>query len=214
MKTALLLIAAVLGSPQDKPASRPPKSAPPLYVSQKFKLSFKVPAGLSYCPLPRKWSGAEEGTVLFLEAPSACLDNGAASSSTRLIAGFVPSVTVYYRTNAGRYDNFDGDIPPLRSTEELARQFCPNPSRSDLSLLGQTAFTCRVALSGNKVRTILATLDGAAGKILVVTLLTTQDRFAKDQQVFETIASAITACPLVSRKTDNDMLACPAGSAW
>src|SRR5215472_10113088 len=132
-KTALLLIAAVLGSPQSQPASRPPKPAPQIYVSHGFGLSIKIPAGLSYCPLSKKWLGAEQGTALFIEPPSSCLDSSdAVSSATRLISGFVPSVTIYYRANTGRYDNFDGNIPPLRSSEELAGQFCPKPLQSDL----------------------------------------------------------------------------------
>jgi hypothetical protein len=177
-------------------------------------LTIKVPSGLSYCPLPKKWSGTDEGTVLFLEPPSACLDHGATSSATRLIAGFVPSVTVYYRANTGRYDNFDGDIPPLRSTEELAHQFCPRPLRSELTLLGQPAFTCRVDLSGNKVRTILATLDGSAEKIVVVTLLTTQDRLAGDQRVFENVVAAVTACRPASGNKQAATPLCPKGTAW
>lgn len=218
MKIALLLIAAALGnsarSPQTQPASYPPKPAPPIYASQKFGLAMKVPAGLSYCPLPKKWSGLEQGTVLFLQPPSACLDNGATSSSTRLIAGFVPSVTVYYRANAGRYDNFDGDIPPLHTSLELAHQFCPEPSRSDLKLLGEPAFTCHVDLAGNKVRIILSTLYDFEHKILAVTLLTTQERLADDQRIFESLVSAITTCKPASDNTKTELPACPKGTAW
>ncbi len=214
IKTTLLLIAAVLISPQDKPGSRPPKPAPPLYVSQKFGLTFKVPSGLSYCPLPKKWVGEDEGTVLFLQPPSACLDNGATSSSTRLITGFVPSVTVYYRDNAGRYDNFDGNIPPLRSSLELAHQFCPGPLHSELKLLGEPAFTCHVDLAGKKVRILLSTLYDFEHKILAVTLLTTQDRLAGDQRVFENVVAAIAACKPASDNTKTGLPACPSGTAW
>lgn len=214
MKTALLLIAAMLGSPQEKAASHPPKPAPPIYVSQKFGLMLKVPSGLSFCPLPKKWPGAEEGTVLFLEPPSGCLDNGANSSSTRLIAGFVPSVTIYYRANAGRFDNFDGDIPPLRSSDELGHQFCPKPLPSELRLLGQPTFTCSVDLAGNRVRVIRVALYDSGNRILVTTLLTTRERLAGDQQIFESIASAITACKPAADNAKTEAPACPSATAW
>ena len=215
-KTILLLIAAMLANAQQRPpASYPPKPAPQIYVSQKFGLALKVPSGLSYCPLPKKWMGAEQGTALFLEPPSACLDSSdSVSSATRLISGFAPSVTVYYRANVGRYDNFDGNIPPLRSSKELAGQFCPKPLQSDLRLLDQPSYTCRMDLSRNRVRIILAALYNSEHKILVVTLLTDKERLAKDQKAFEIIVSAITACPIVSSKTGDDVMVCPAGSVW
>ena len=218
-KTALLLIAAALGntlgSSQTPPASRSPRPAPPSYVSQKFGLAIKVPSGLSYCPLSKKWLGAEQGTALFLEPPSSCLDSSdAVSSATRLISGFVPSVTIYYRANTGRYDNFDGNIPPLRSSEELAGQFCPKPLQSELRLLDQPSFTCRMDLSRDRVRIILAALYNSERKILVVTLLTDRERLTKDQQIFQNIVSAITACPVGSRQTGEEFLACPPGSVW
>ncbi len=76
MKTAILLIAMLAGNSQGQTVSYSPKPAPRIYVSHKFGLMMKVPAGLSFCPLPKEWAGSEEGTVIFLKPPSGCTASG------------------------------------------------------------------------------------------------------------------------------------------
>lgn len=213
MKTMLLLIAALLGSPQENVASHPPKSAPRTYVSREFGLMMNVPSGLSYCALPKKWSGREEGTVLFLEPPSACLESQSGSSTVRTITGFVPSITIHYRANRERYDNFDGAIPKAPSSKELARQFCPEPLHaSELKLFDQPAFGCRSDQSGNKVKIVLFALYGPEHNILTVSLLTTQESLNAGLQMLGKISSSISACD--PEKTQSDISACPRGSTW
>jgi hypothetical protein len=213
MKTTLLLIAALLGGPQENVPSHPPKPAPRIYVSREFGLMMTVPPGLSYCALPKKWSGTEEGTVLFLEPPSACLDMQSGSSTVRPIAGFVPSITVHYRANRERYDNFDGAIPKAPSSKELARQFCPEPLHdSELKLFGQPAFGCRSDQSGNKVKIVLFALYGPEHNILTVSLLTTQERLDAGMQMLGKISSSINACDPEKKQTD--ISACTRGSTW
>ena len=143
--------------PAENVPSHLPKSSPRMYVSREFGLMMTVPSGLSYCALPKKWSGTEEGTVLFLGPPSACLDTQSGSSTVRPVDGFVPSITIHYRVNRERYDNFDGAIPKAPSSEELARQFCPKPLHtSELKLFEQPAFGCRSDQLGNKVKIVLS----------------------------------------------------------
>lgn len=214
---ALLLIAVLAGNFQDQAVSYSPKPAPRIYVSHKFGLMMKLPSGLSFCALPREWAGSEDGTVLFLKRPSGCLATDADSSSTaRPVSGFVPSITVSYRSNIGRYDHFDGEIPPSRTSEELARQFCPDFSVSpDMRLLDRPALTCRLALNGNKVRIVLMSVYDSAKSTLLVSLVTTKERVDSDRKVLGKVASAITACKVSSdQKEKSKGPACPKETVW
>jgi hypothetical protein len=215
MKAAfLIMIALTAVNTESQAASPAPKPAPKLYVTQKFGLTMKVPSGLSFCPLPRDWSGREEGTVLFLQPPSACLAPGA-SSTTRPIDGFVPSISLRYQVNKSRDDAFDGKIPAPRTSEEFAQQFCAAFSASpDLKLFDQPALTCRSELAGNKVRIALVAVYGSARNNLILSLLTTPARLQADMQVLATIASSITACQLSSAKEKRERETCPKGNWW
>ena len=214
MKAALLIaIALTAGNSLKQAASHKSKPAPALYVSQKFGLVMKVPSGLSYCPLPRGWSGDEEGTVLFLKPPSACLPPRA-SSITRPTEGFVPSITLRYHANQSRNDAYDGAIPSARTSEEFARQSCPGAAASpDLKLFDQPAMMCRAELSDDKVRILLMAVYDSARSKLVLTLMTTHDRLADDTRTLSALASSITACQPSSGKQKGEA-ACPKGNWW
>jgi hypothetical protein len=215
MKTVLLLIAALAGNVHGQAVSSSSKHAPHHYVSQKFGLMMKVPSGLSFCPLPSEWSGLEEGTVLFLKPPSGCLDVKADSSTTRPTSRFTPSITVYYRGNVSKYDPFDGRIPASTTTEELARQYCPDFFVSpDLKLFDQPAVTCRFELHSNKVRIVLMSLFDSASNALMVSLLTTKDRLETDRRVLAKVSASITACKGLSGKEKAGMAACPNTAVW
>ncbi len=210
----LIALTAAAGNMESQSASYAPKPAPRLYVTQKFGLLMKVPPGLSYCALPRSWSGYEEGTVLFLKPPSACIVPGE-SSATRPIDGFVPSIGFRYHVNRSRDDAFDGNIPAPRTSEEFARQFCAGAFESpDFKLFGQPAFTCRSEMPGNKIRIVLMAVYDSARNHLILTLLTTSDRLADDTRMLATLASSITACQPLSGKGKGDEPACPKGNWW
>jgi hypothetical protein len=215
MKAAfLIVIALTAGNMLGQAASYAPKPAPRLYVTQKFGLMMKVPSGLSFCALPRGWSGDEEGTVLFLKAPSACLAPGE-SSATRPIDGFVPSISLRYHVNRSRDDAFDGTIPPPRTSEEFAHQFCAGAFASpELKLFDQPAFTCRSELPGNKIRIVLMAVYDSARNNMILTLLTTPDRLTDDTRMLATLASSITACQVLSGKEKREEAACPKGNWW
>lgn len=223
MKSILLLIAALAGALQGPPTANPPnlaapahppKPAPSLYVSTRFGLAMQVPQGLSICPLPKNWSGAVDGTVLFLEPPSGCVEASAGNSSTRLTSGFAPSISLRYRANSGRSNQLDGDIPPARSSMELASQLCATPEISArFNLFGQPAVTCRSDLPGDKARVVLLALYDSGSKLLIVTLVTAQERLAADEKVLANIAVAITRCGDASA-SKGEIPACPNGTAW
>jgi hypothetical protein len=229
MKTAILLIAALTGNFQGQTVSYSSKPAPRTYVSHKFGLMMKVPAGLSFCALPKEWSGSEEGTVLFLKPPSGCLAMETNRSTTRPVSGFTPSITVYYRGNASKYDPFDGEIQPTHTSEEFAGRFCPDFVVSpDLRLFDQPALTCRYEMNSDRVRIVLMALYGSANNdsandgstkhdsanILMLSLLTTKDRLPSDRQVLGKISSALTVCKLPSDKEKTKTPVCPHAMVW
>ena len=210
----VIALTAAAGNMESQSASYAPKPAPRLYVTQKFGLVMKVPQGLSFCPLPRRWFGDEEGTVLFLKPPSACLATGH-SSVVRPIEGFVPSISLRYHVNRSRDDAFDGNIPAPRTSKEFAHQFCAGVFASpDFSLFDQPAFACRSEMPGNKIRIVLMAVYDSGQKNLIVTLLTTPDHMENDTRLLATIASSIAACQSSSNKQTEEQAACPKGNWW
>ena len=222
MKAVFLVVmafSAASGTIESQTASYAPKPAPRLYVTQKFGLVMTVPPGLSFCPLPKGWSGYEEGTVLFLKPPSACMATGG-SSAVRPIDGFVPSIGLRYHINRSRNDAFDGNIPAPRTSEEFAQQFCPGTFVSpNLKLFDQPAFTCRSEMPGNKVRIVLMSVYDSARSHLILTLLTTPDRLAEDTRLLATVSSSISSChPSLGKEKrgqeKREEAACPKGNWW
>lgn len=215
MKTALLILVCVLfARAQDKSATYPAKAAPQNYVSHKVGLAMRFPSGLSYCPLPKDWSGDEEGPVVFLDAPASCM-RPIDSTTTRPTSGFVPSITVRYHANASREDAFDGKISPSETSEEFARQFCPSANVSqDFKLLEQPAVICRSEMHSNRVRIILMAVFNSARNNLVISLLTTHDRLERDSQTLATISSSITTCQAASSRGNKEARACPDEALW
>jgi hypothetical protein len=210
----VMALTAAAGNMASQSASHAPRPAPRLYVTQKFGLAMNVPSGLTFCPLPKSWSGHEEGTVLFLKPPSACLAPGE-SSATRPIDGFVPSIGLRYHVNRSRDDPFDGNIPAPVTSEEFARQFCAGAFASpDFKLFDQPAFTCRSQMPGNTIRLVLMAVYDSARNHLILTLLTTPDRLADDSRTLATLASSITACQPSSGKEKRAEAACPKRNWW
>lgn len=210
MLTVLLLFFAAL-----QPSSHPPKPAPPVYVTSQFGLAVQIPKGLSYCPLPKYWSGTEDGTVLFLDSPADCVENPTGASSTRRTSTFVPYVALRYRRNVGRKDNFD-EVPPAQSTMELAEQVCARPEVSaQFKLLGQPAVSCRSELSGDNVRLVLLSLFDSRKKLLLLDLHTTRQRLTADTKILEALAAAVTECkPTAASNASEKVPPCPDSKPW
>ncbi len=215
MKTSFLLIAAAAGFFQGQPASRPPKAAPSVYVATKFGLVMPVPPGLSICPLPKNWTGVEDGTVVFLRRPTGCVDQPDGDSSSRVALGSASSITLRYRANSGRSNQLDGDIPAAKNSIDLASQFCAQPEISArFKLFGQPAVTCQLNMPSDKVRVVLLALYDGGSKLLLVSLVTTQERLAADERVLEKVAATITTCAAPDAKGSSSAPPCPKGNVW
>ncbi len=210
MLTTLLLLLAALQLP-----SHSPKPAPPVYVSSQFGLAVQVPKGLTYCPLPRYWSGTEDGTVLFLEPPADCIENPGSASSTRRATPTVPYIALRHHRNAGRKDNFD-EIPPAQSTLELAEQLCAKPEVSaQFKLFGKPAVICRSDLPSGDVRIVLLSLFDSRRKLLLLDLHSTKVRLAADSKILESVAEGISECkPIAASNASEKIPPCPNGKAW
>jgi hypothetical protein len=214
LEKILWVLALVAGLSGLLTAQTDAKPAPSLYVSEKFGLVMKVPSGLSFCALPKGWSGEETGTVLFLQPPQHCrLSDG--SSAIRAGEGFYPSISLRYQVNRRRDDAYDGEIAPPQSSEEFARQFCMKPLVSpDAKLFEQPTFTCRSEMSGKRIQIALMNVYDSARKNVILTLHTTPDRLAEDTKILATVASSISTCQMASVKDKSGATACPEGNWW
>ena len=215
MKTALFILVCVLfASGQDKSPTYSSKPAPQNFVSHKAGLAVKFPPGLSYCPLPKEWAGEEEGTVVFLEAPSSCMPP-VDSTTTRPTSGFVPSITVRYHSNASRDDAYEDKIPASETSEEFARQFCPAATVSrDFKLFERSAVVCKSEMHSNRVKLVLMAVFNSAHNNLTVSLLTTHDRLAHDSETLAAISSSINTCQAASSNGKKKEKACPDEVLW
>jgi hypothetical protein len=206
-----LLTAQTAQSNSGAAGARP---APELYVSEKFGLTMKVPTGLSFCPLPKGWSGEETGTVLFLKPPERCLLHDA-SSAIRAGEGFYPSISLRYQVNRRRDDAYDGAIPPPQSSEEFAGQFCMKPLLSaDARLFDRPTFACRSEMPDGRIQISLVNVYDSARKNVILTLHTTHDRLAEDMKTLAKVASSIAACQMASGKASRETQVCPEGGWW
>src|SRR5687767_6170802 len=72
-----------------------PQPAPRQYMTGMYGLTFAVPDGATYCPLPEDWIGSDHGTTIFLERPGACGGSGYPSSS-RDFASDPARISLFY----------------------------------------------------------------------------------------------------------------------
>lgn len=79
----LLLWTSSASAGHDSPA---PRLAPSQFATGQYGLTFRVPRGATYCPLPNDWVGSDHGTTIFFERPRRCLGAGYPSSGR----GFEP----------------------------------------------------------------------------------------------------------------------------
>ena len=169
---ALIAIAEVATAPVT-----PPRPAPPLYVTHNQGLRIAIPGGLTYCPLPPDWVGSDHGVELYLVPPQSCGGAGYASSD-RDVTPDEPAIDVYYEFNTDDY---------------VDRRRCAAPVA--LRLFGRPARACRRREAG--WITVEARANYAVGREphdLVLTLRTTEARYARDFARFRSFARGVSVC--------------------
>jgi hypothetical protein len=200
---AFLLVVGLLSTEAAASNPTPPVPAPPVYVTENYFLTFRSPAGAAICPLPDDWVGSDHGTTLFLSPPEIC-EGAGYPSSDRGFSPDEPRIEVYYGFA------FD-DGPPIT-------RHC----RADgtIKLFRRTRTLCRGAAPGDVRFTAQARYSAGGPAELVITLVTRQDRLARDLQTFRAFAATARPCSVSfsdehgKRGWAGTGAPCPANEKW
>lgn len=189
-----------------------PRPAPLAYKTGQYGLTFRVPRGTTYCPLPADWIGSDHGTTIFLEPPRRCDGAGYPSSSRGYGPETVARIHLYYGYLSG-------------DEEEEAEPPCDR--RSSLPFLGAAQPVCGEESEGFvqlRVRSeYVAEPHARYGPLraeAILTLVTRPERLARDRVVFERIAASMRTCSTVHRAdgeaphTTGVGPRCPAEAVW
>ncbi|HXQ13525.1 MAG TPA: hypothetical protein VN814_02760 [Caulobacteraceae bacterium] len=186
---ALLALAEASSAPV-APRAASPLPAPPLYVTHNQGLAITIPPGLTYCPLPPDWVGADHGVELYLAPPTRCGAAGYASSD-RDVAPDEPMIEIYYQ---------------FKTNDYVDRRRCAAPVA--LRLFDRPARACRRREDGwITVETQANYAIGNELHDLVLTLRTTKARFSGDLARFRSFAKGVRVCR--PEWSDGDQPACP-----
>lgn len=178
-----------------------PRPAPSHYATPNYELTFAVPRGATYCPLPRRWVGSDHGTILFLERPRWCGDAGYPSSSRGFEPEAVSRIEVYYG-----FALDDDTLPP------------PCHRVATMVFLGRAVPICEAREHGAIVRSVRGTYMSGSNAEAVLTLVSRPSRLARDMAVFQALAKSLRTCNGGWRKPDGSAIgkrpACPKGVRW
>jgi len=213
----------VIPSAADDPGVGQPQPTPPLYVTENHGLMASFPPGLTYCALPRDWVGSDHGTQVYLVPPVACGLSTAYQSSDRFPESRVPTIGLYYAFNVTEIEHKPGQFSPPRTPREVLSMYCAEPhtrAPAGIQLFGVPATGCLIE-HGRSVEVRIAGVysyatatDGLPDHILLVTLMTTRDRFSNDLRVFKVVVGNIHVC-MPDAATDATVLRrCPRGAEW
>ena len=175
-----------------------PKPAPAAYATPNYGLTFQVPPGLTYCPLPDNWVGSDHGTTLFLTPPKQCRSAGYAASERAFEPVRTPRIEIYY----GWWSE-DGPAHACRRPRGAVRVF------DHLQPL------CRVRRDGLVGVELHATYPLSGEAEAMFTLLTTREALSHELAAFERLAeSARTCTPIGAGKGFGRGPPCPKGVRW
>ncbi len=171
----LLALAAVLAGHHNEPAGA--RVAPPVYATHNYALTFRVPPGATYCPLPANWVGSDHGTVVFLRPPRHCDGSGFPSSSRGFEPADTPRIEVYY----GYSIEDEPSVPP-----------CDVAGR--IRLIGSVRPMCRKRDGDLMVLQVDATYQADAPAEVSIRLVTTPARLERDTVVLRRLARSLSPC--------------------
>ena len=179
-----------------------PKPAPARYATGNYGLTFSVPRGATYCPLPRNWVGSDHGTTLFLERPRRCGGAGFPSSSRGFAPETVARIDIYYGFS------FGDDAPRLACHRV-----------GTIAFLGGTRPICETREGGGVVRSVTGLYDSVGAEAeAVVTLVSRPERLSRDMVAFRALARSLWACNGGWRRPDGSLMGkgrpCPKGVRW
>lgn len=167
---------AILAALQGQP-SVAPKSAPPVFVTSIYGLTFKTPPDAFYCPLPDDWVGSDHGMTVFLETPGECGGAGFPSSS-RGFQRDVPRIEIFY----AYWMEDDEPSPP------------PCPAAGRTLLFSQLRPLCREDQDGHVNVTVQARYMADISAQVVITLVTEPNRLDQDIGKLIALATSMRTC--------------------
>lgn len=160
----------------------PPARAPGRYATYNYGLTFRVPAGTSYCPLPRDWVGSDHGTTIFLERPRNCA-GGAGYPSISRGPEEGARIWIYYAYWMGEDER---PPPPCRRVGRL--QF-----------LGRDRPVCETGIAGFVRREVRARYTADIAAEASFTLVTRPSRLDRDMPAFAMLVRSARTCSAVWR---------------
>lgn len=180
------------------------KPAPAAYATPNYALTFAIPRGLSYCPMPADWVGSDHGTTLFLKPPADCGGAGYPSSGRSFAPANTPRIDVFY---AWWSAEDDGPFPrhpcqrPLGHVRAFGRPYPLCPVRRDGLVGAELHANYRVSSPG----------DAEA----IFTLLTTPEALPRDLARFKRLVGSARGCRPKGAETGyGSGAACPEGVSW
>ena len=199
---SIWFLAAIAFNSEAAFAKPGPLPAPARYATGNYGLTFPVPHGVTYCPLPRNWVGSDHGTTLFIERPRRCGGVGFPSSSRGFEPETVSRISVFYAYWLG------DDEPP------------PSPCHhvGTVRFLGQARPICETHDRGRVVREVRGRYVADIEAEAVLTLVTRPGRLEHDMAAFRLVAQGMRACNGGWRDAKGVALgkgpACPKGVRW
>jgi len=174
---AIVALAGMRASAADPDKPRPPATAPATYSTENYDITFAVPPGASYCPLPINWVGSDHGTVLFLARPSGCYGAGYPASDRGYEPPTVPRIEVYYGYSVEEY------VPP------------PCHGIGHVHLLGRRSALCLLGRNhGLLAIEARATYESDEPCDFGLTLEMTPARLKADLATLATMAASVRTC--------------------
>jgi hypothetical protein len=156
----------------------PPRTAPAVYATRNYALTFRPPPGTTYCPLPRDWVGSDHGTVLFLEPPRDCGGNGSPSADLGFSPAEAARIELYYGYWSG------DDSPPQPRCRDVGR----------IVILGRSRPLCRTEEAGMISFSAAAPYVASSSAETIVTLRSSAGRVGRDLAVFRRFAAGLRTC--------------------
>jgi len=177
-------LAAFLAAAGSPPASaEPPRRAPARFATGQYGLTFRVPAGATYCPLPGGWSGSDHGTTIFLERPRDCGGAGYPSSGRDFAPANVARIQLYYGHWMGE------DEPPSAPCHRVAA----------VRMLHRVRPVCQSREPGRIAWEVSARYKADIENEAVLRLETRPGRLSLDAPLFRALAASLRTCGAVWR---------------
>ncbi|PXA78692.1 hypothetical protein DMC25_22330 [Caulobacter sp. D4A] len=174
------LVAAWLLAGAEQPPPKPPRPAPPVFVTANHGLTFRSPPGATYCPLPEDFHGSDHGTDLLLNG-GLCTGPGFPSVGRFVDTKGVAAIMVYYG-----YDPDAGEDEPRRRP--------PCRKVATVRLLGADRPVCRERYEGRIYYSVEAKYRADAAREVSLSLLTTPERLKADLETLRAFAATVQTC--------------------